>query len=84
MKCEACDSALVEQEVTFPLELGDRWVLIEHVPAQVCLNCGENTLSADTADHLEKTPWLERRPSKLLETPVFEFAAGRIGTRRRG
>ena len=75
MKCEVCGSDLVERAVTFPLELDDRWVLIEQVPAQVCLNCGENTLSADTADRLEKTPWLERRPSKLLETPVFEFAS---------
>jgi len=74
MTCDLCGSPLVEQEVTYAIELDGRWIIIEHVPAKVCPQCGEKLFSADTVKRLQRIAWDQKNPSKILETPVFDFA----------
>ena len=74
MPCDLCSSPLVEREVTYAIELDGKWIIIEHVPARVCLQCGEKLFSADTVERLQRTAWEQEDPYKILETPVFDFA----------
>jgi YgiT-type zinc finger domain-containing protein len=66
---------MTKQEVTYTVQLGDRFVVIEHVPAKVCSQCGERLYSPDTVERLQRTAWEQRTPSRILQTLVFDFAA---------
>ena len=63
----------VEQRVTYTLEVEGRSVIIEHVPARVSLKTGERFFSPDTVEQLQKIVWEKQVPSRVIETPVFEF-----------
>ena len=73
MICDRCALPLVEQAVTYTVELDGRWVIVEHVPARVCPQCGERLFSPDTVERLQRTAWERKNPSRVLETPVFDF-----------
>ena len=74
MKARDWQEAFVEQRVTYALEIGDRFVLIENVPAKVCLETGERLFSPETVERLQQVVWEQREPVRVIETPVFEFA----------
>ena len=75
MKCDVCGSLMSEQMVTYTIQMDDKLVVVEHVPAKVCDQCGEWLYSPDTVERLQKTVWDQRSPSRVLQTPVFDFAA---------
>jgi YgiT-type zinc finger domain-containing protein len=66
---------MTERMVTYSIQLEDKLVLVEHVPAKVCDQCGERLYSPATVERLQKTMWEKRSPSRILQTPVFDFAA---------
>ena len=65
----------VERKVTYTIEIDGKFVIIENVPARVCLETGERFFSPETVERLQQTAWGERKPDRVIETPVFEFAA---------
>lgn len=65
---------MVEQKVTYTLEINGKFIIIENVPARVCLETGERFFSPETVEQLQKMIWEDRNPTRLIETPVFEFA----------
>ena len=73
MPNEMPDETFVEQRVTYTLELQGRFVIIEHVPARVSLQTGERFFSPETVEQLQKIVWERQEPSRVIETPVFEF-----------
>jgi YgiT-type zinc finger domain-containing protein len=74
MKCDVCGSPMKEQAVTYTIQMDDKLVVVEHVPANVCGQCGERMYSPETVERLQKTVWEQRSPSRVLQTPVFDFA----------
>ena len=74
MTCEVCGAAEREQRlIRYNLSQGDRLVVVDHVPADVCPNCGEVSLSPDVVERLQETIWRQEVPARLIETPVYEF-----------
>lgn len=73
MTCDLCGAPLTRKEVTYSIELDGRWIVVEHVPAKVCPQCGEKMFSPDTVKRLQHTMWSKRVPTKILETPVFDY-----------
>jgi YgiT-type zinc finger domain-containing protein len=65
----------VEQEVTYVIELDDKFIIVENVPARVCLETGERLFSPETVERLQKTVWEREEPYRVIETPVFQFVA---------
>ncbi|MGI8965594.1 MAG: YgiT-type zinc finger protein [Limisphaerales bacterium] len=65
----------VEQKVTYSLELDGKFILVEHVPARVCVETGERFFAPEVVERLQKIVFEHRKPSRTIETPVFEFAA---------
>ena len=66
---------MVEQKVTYTLEHGGQFVIIENVPARVCVETGEQFFSPETVERLQQMIWKGEKPKKVIETPVYEFAA---------
>ena len=65
----------VEQKVTYTLMVDGKFFIIENVPARVCLETGERFFSPQTVERLQQTIWEQKPPSRLIETPVYNFAA---------
>ncbi len=75
MKSEFPEEVLVEQRVTYALEVDGRFVIVENVPARVNVETGERYFRPETVEQLQKTVWQQKKPSRVVETFVFEFAA---------
>jgi YgiT-type zinc finger domain-containing protein len=65
----------IKQNVTYILEMEGRLLVIENVPARVSQETGEQLFSPETVERLQKTAWAENKPARVVETPIYEFAA---------
>jgi len=75
MKVDSEQERLVEQNVTYILELAGKFIIIENVPARVNVETGEQYFSPEVVEQLQQTIWGEKKPDRVVEMPVFEFAA---------
>ncbi len=66
---------LVEQKVTYTLLQDDKFYIIENVPARVDEHTGEQHFSPQTVERLQQIIRGRREPVRVLQTPVYEFAA---------
>jgi len=64
----------VPEKVTYTLEVDGKLIVIEHVPARVCLETGEQLFSAETVEHIQRLIAKKQKPTRVMEVPVFEFA----------
>ncbi|HEX9917822.1 MAG TPA: YgiT-type zinc finger protein [Pyrinomonadaceae bacterium] len=75
MSVDAGKETLVERKVTYALQVEDKFLVIENVPARVCEETGEQFFSPETVERLQQIIWEEQEPKRVIETPVYEFAA---------
>lgn len=66
---------MTEIKVTYTLEMDGKFYIIENVPARVCEETGEQFFSPETVERLQEKVWGREKPKKIIETPVYEFAA---------
>ncbi len=78
MKCVFCGGPMRSGTVTFSFEDEEAYVLVEHVPAEVCGHCGEKVYSPEVTDALLEIALKKEEPVKKLRIPVYDFgqAAG--------
>jgi len=75
MSNEAWEETFEEQKVTYVLEHQGKVLIIENVPARVCQETGERLFAPETVERLQHIVWEQRKPIRIIETPVFEFVA---------
>jgi YgiT-type zinc finger domain-containing protein len=63
------------RHVTYTIEVDGRVVVIEHVPARVCVETGEQFFSPETVERIHAIVRGDRKPVRTMQTPVYEFAA---------
>ncbi|RKU24846.1 hypothetical protein C6499_16075 [Candidatus Poribacteria bacterium] len=63
---------LIEQKVTYTLEMDGKFFLIENVPARVNVETGEQYFSPKTVDRLQQVVW-KGQPTRTVTLPVYEF-----------
>jgi len=68
------EETMANKLVTYTLEYKKKLYLIENVPARVCLETGEQYFAPETVEKLQETLWEQKKPKRVIETPVFEFA----------
>lgn len=64
---------LVERRVTYALEIHGNFYIVENVPARVDEETGEQFFSPSTLERLRQTILAPAEPSKMIETPVYEY-----------
>lgn len=64
-----------ERKVTYTLEVDGEFFIVENVPARVCEETGEQLFSPQTVERLQQIIRGEHTPKRIVETPVYEFAA---------
>jgi YgiT-type zinc finger domain-containing protein len=47
----------VERKVTYTIEVDGKFIIIENVPARVCLETGERLFSPETVERLQPPPY---------------------------
>jgi HTH-type transcriptional regulator / antitoxin MqsA len=73
-KCEICGGrAFRQEEVEEVFHIDGRYVLVEHIPATVCVQCGEKTFDAATAEDIRKMLSEGRHASRKVEMDVFAY-----------
>ena len=65
---------MIETEVTYTLEQNGSFFLVEHVPARVCKETGEQYFAPETVQHIQDIVKNHKEPDKVIQTPVFEYA----------
>ena len=68
---------MIEAEVTYTLAQGGKFYIIEHVPARVCQETGEQFFSPETVERIQALIKGGGKPDKVVETAVYEYAACR-------
>jgi hypothetical protein len=66
---------LIDRLVTYTLDLDGRFIVVEHVPARVNAETGERFFSPATVEKLQRLAQEQRPPDRMIQTPVFDFAA---------
>lgn len=67
------DEFLIEQKVTYTLELNGKLFVIKNVPARVNIETGEQFFSPKTVDRLQQIVGMEQQPVQTMTLPVYEF-----------
>ena len=62
------------RKVRYTLEVEGKLIIIENVPARVCLETGEQLFSPETVERLQQMIFLPQKPNRVIKVPVFEFA----------
>jgi len=75
MKINMPNEKMRETRVTYTLEMNGEFFIIENVPARVDDETGEEFFSPETVERLQSMIWEPKKPKKIIETPVYEFAA---------
>jgi YgiT-type zinc finger domain-containing protein len=63
----------IETVVTYTLESGGKFYIIEHVRARVCPETGEQFFSPETVEHIHALIKGKKKPARVVETPVYEY-----------
>ena len=79
MTCVSCGGRTESRRVTFVYDYDKDYFLIENVPAEVCVQCGEKTYSPQVADELVRLAKKTLKPARTVEIPVFDYASQGVG-----
>ena len=65
---------MIDSTVTYTVELNGKFYIVENVPARVCKETGEQYFAPETVEHIQALIKSEKKPDKVIETPVFSYA----------
>ena len=65
---------MVDAKVTYTLEHEGKFYIVEHVPARVCKETGEQYFAPETVDRIQALVKGKKKTDKVIETPVYEYA----------
>jgi hypothetical protein len=65
---------LIEDRVTYTLQLNGKFYLVENVPARVNEETGEHFFSPSTVQYLQQLILSGKDPDRMIETPVYKYS----------
>lgn len=73
MKCsnEGCLGEYEQREVVHVVHQGERIMVIDHVPAEVCTICGDVLFTPETVRHIEALRHTTVSPARTV--PLYDF-----------
>ncbi len=73
--CHVCGSHEAEKkEISQLFDIDDEAILVDHIPATVCIQCGEVIFDIDTAEHIRVLLHDGNKPTRIAEIPAYDFA----------
>jgi len=71
--CPLCGGTLEEKQIYLDFRYKGRLIVVEGVPAQVCKDCGEQLISAETSRKIDVLLGSNVKPTKQINVPVLPF-----------
>ncbi len=65
---------MIETEVSYTIKYQGKFYIIEHVPARVCQETGEEYFSPETVQHIQTFIKQQKKPDRVIETPIYNYA----------
>ena len=73
-QCHVCGSSEARQKlVSEVFEIEGNRVLVENIPASVCVRCGEAIFSRDTTERIRRMVHGEAKPVRAMTIDVFAY-----------
>ena len=74
-KCHVCGHTAAKSDfVSEVFTVGNRRVLVEHIPAEVCAHCGEAAFSRQTTEAIRQLVHGNNQPARTVSLDVFALA----------
>ena len=75
IQCHVCGSDQMQEQLVNEVFLIDgKFILVEDIPAMVCIHCDEATFSRETTEKIRRMVHGEAEPVKSIQVDVFAFA----------
>ena len=71
--CEYCQGSIVEKQVDLPRKNGSGFIIVENVPAGVCVECGTRYYAAEVLKSVEKAASGQVEAKRELVVPVYSL-----------
>jgi YgiT-type zinc finger domain-containing protein len=72
--CPVCHTHESREKLTEEIfQIDGKYVLVDHIPATVCVRCGEETFSRETTEKVRLLVHGQAKPTKSIALEVFEF-----------
>ncbi len=65
---------LADTKVTYTLEHGGKFYIVENVPARVSKETGEQFFAPETVERIQAMIKGGHKPRRVIETPVYDYA----------
>jgi len=72
-KCHFCTGRLARKRIRHVHRWGNRIVIFDDVPAEVCQQCGEVYLSPEVLQLMDEMTLQDYQPKAVLSVPVFSL-----------
>jgi len=69
---------MVDQRVTYTVESDGKIIIVENVPARVCVETGERLFSPETVERLQQMIWEKREPISDIDTEISSIYDSQI------
>jgi YgiT-type zinc finger domain-containing protein len=72
--CPVCHANESREKLTEEIfQIDGKYVLVDRIPATVCVRCGEETFSRETTEKVRLLVHGQAKPTKSISLEVFEF-----------
>lgn len=72
--CTVCHTHESREELVEEIfQIDGKYVLVDRIPATVCVRCGEETFSRETTEKVRLLVHGQAKPAKSIPLEVFEF-----------
>lgn len=65
--------------VTFSYKEDETYILVRHVPAEVCTKCWERLYTPEVTDRLLQFAKQPVKSAKMIQVPVYDFTERAMG-----
>lgn len=73
--CYRCGGDMEPAATTYTMTLADRTRIFEHVPARVCMKCGERSFHGRVVDLIQRIVHEDCPPTRTVEVGVYDLTA---------
>ena len=71
--CAICGGRLKKEKISFDFRFNGELVVIDNLPVEVCLQCGEKVLSPAVSQKIDEVLARKKKPKKYINIPVYKI-----------
>lgn len=73
--CAICGGRLKKEKISFDFRFNGELVVIDNLPVEVCLQCGEKVLSPAVSRKIDEVLARKKTPKKIINIPVYQISS---------